>query len=224
MINFFKPLKFIQMTKQIQMMKKLTNTHTFTIKDLDTLKVIADPLRWQIVELLVMQTMTVRQLAEKLGLATSKLYYHINTLEEHGLIQVVDTRIVSGIIEKHYRTTATDIDIEPSLLSFTSPAGRENIHSVLLSTLDATREDLLRSLQARAFELDHGAPEQPRAMVLNRLTSRISEERADEFRERLKSLLVEFGESDTEGTYQTYAMTVAFYPAFYYQKTDSEEV
>ena len=64
-----------------------------TISDLDTLKVVSDPFRVQILEVLVHEPQTVNQVAEKMGLAPSKLYYHFNMLEKHGLIQVVDTTL-----------------------------------------------------------------------------------------------------------------------------------
>jgi DNA-binding transcriptional ArsR family regulator len=197
--------------------KTFTDQTSFIIKDLETLKVIADPLRFQVLDLLVIEPLTVKQLAEKLGLAPSKLYYHVNMLEEHGLIQVADTRVVSGIIEKTYRASSPGIDIDPSLLTFTTTTGRENVNALLVSTIDATREDLLRSLQARAFALDQGAAEQPRQIVINRALSRLSEERAQEFAKRLHDLLDEFGELDeVDSDHQKFALTVAYYPAFYY--------
>ena len=75
------------------------------ITDLESLKVLADPLRLSILEYL-MKPSTVKRIAEKLGKPPTKLYYHFNLLEQHGLIQLVDTRVVSGIIEKHYQATA----------------------------------------------------------------------------------------------------------------------
>jgi DNA-binding transcriptional ArsR family regulator len=57
-------------------------------------KTIADPLRNQIFESLILQPPTVRQIAEKLGLSPKRLYYHVRLLETHGLIQVVETRVV----------------------------------------------------------------------------------------------------------------------------------
>jgi DNA-binding transcriptional ArsR family regulator len=72
---------------------------TFVIKDYDTLKAIADPLRAQIVELLINDPLTVSQVAQRLGLAPSKLYYHFGLLEKIGLIAVVETRMVANIME-----------------------------------------------------------------------------------------------------------------------------
>lgn len=54
------------------------------VRDYDTLKVIADPLRAQIVAILLHEPLNMRQVAERLGLAASKLYYHFGLLEKIG--------------------------------------------------------------------------------------------------------------------------------------------
>jgi DNA-binding transcriptional ArsR family regulator len=195
---------------------------TFVIKDMETLRVIADPLRPQILELLVHDAQTVKQVAEKLGLAPGKLYYHFSLLEKHGLIEVAETRQVANMIEKLYRATASEIDLEPSLLSFSTDQGKESIHTLLTSALDSTREDLQRSLQARAYNLERGAKPQPRKAFVKRGLSRIPDEVADEFSERLLALIDEFESLDDakriEGeALQSYALTVAFYPSYFYQ-------
>lgn len=204
-------------------MKKSSYGTIFVIQDRDTLKMIADPLRWQIMELLVLDQLTIKELGEKLGLSPSKLYYHVNQLEEHGLVKVAETRIVSGIIEKRFQAVSSKLDINPELLSFSELSGRENINTILISTIDATRDDLLRSLQARAFEIDHGAPQQPRHVLINRVLSRIPEDRAIEFKDRLAALLEEFGAADQEGDLQPFALTIAYYPAFYYREMEKEQ-
>jgi DNA-binding transcriptional ArsR family regulator len=193
---------------------------SFVIGDLDTLKVISDPLRGQILEALVFEPMTVKQVAEKLGVAPTKLYYHIRVMEKHGLIKVVETRVVSGIIEKQYRATAPRLKVEPSLLTSNSDTGKENINTVLLSTIETTREDILRSLQARYFELE----EDTRCMLISRQLSRFSDKFADEFCQRLDALLKEFSNANTDSAdMQTYALTIAFYPSFYFHEPTSKE-
>ena len=71
----------------------------FIIDNVDALKMIADPLRLQIMRSLE-KPRTVKDLAAQLDIPATKLYYHVNQLETHKIIRVVDTRIVSGIIEK----------------------------------------------------------------------------------------------------------------------------
>ena len=75
------------------------------ISDLETLKVISDPLRVQILENIGLasdagKSTSVKQLSEDLDIPQSKLYYHIKLLEKHDLVYVADTRVISGIIEK----------------------------------------------------------------------------------------------------------------------------
>ena len=158
-------------------MKTSAPISTFIIRDLETLKVISDPLRNQILEALLAAPQTVRQIAEKLGLAPSKLYYHVNMLEQFGFIQIAETRLVANMLEKVYRTSAADIEIDRSLISFSTDTGKQAINDSATSILDTTREDLLRSLQARAYQLNQGAPEHPRPGLLSRETRRIPEAR-----------------------------------------------
>lgn len=202
-------------------MKKDLQLKKFVINDFETLRVVADPLRTQVLELLVRQPQTVKQVAEKLGLAPSKLYYHFNLLEKHGLIRVVETRLIANMVEKLYQATAADLDVEPGLLQFSTDQGKESIHDLLTSFLDATKEDLVRSMQARAAALEQGADPRPREVVVNRLTSRIPEARHKEFMQRVLDLIMEFGEADhaeedEAENMQAYALTVAFYPSYFF--------
>lgn len=203
------------------MIKKNVPTETFTIGDLDTLRVVADPLRNQIVELLIMEPLTVKQVAERLGLAPSKLYYHIGLLEKHGIIEVAETRMVANLQEKDYRAVAHAFHIAPELLSFGTSAGRDTISSLIISTMDTTREDFLRTVQARALSIDQGKPEQLRRAVLTRETARVPESRLPEFIERLETLIKDFGAANSDDDsepHHNYAFTIAFYPSLYFSE------
>lgn len=198
---------------------------THIIQDRETLKVLADPLRSQITEVLIDTPQTIKQVAGKLGLAVSKLYYHFNLLEKHGLIRIVETRLVSNLVEKSYQAVATNFELAPGLLTTTTDEGKSVVSETIVSLIDTTRDDLLRSLQARYFQLDQGAPEQPRRLIITRLTGRIPEAQVAEFQERLDALLKDFSAADcpptTPGTFP-YAFTVAFYPNFYFEESAHE--
>ncbi len=202
-------------------MKKTEAKKRFHIADLETLRAIADPLRVQIMELLEGQALTVKQVAEKLGLAPSKLYYHFGALEKLGMIEVAETRMVANMVEKTYRSAAELLDIDPALFKFNKDGDNEPINILLSSTIDATREDLLRSMQARQFQLEQGAEEMPRRVIINRVVSSVSEKRIEEFQGRLIKLIQEFEAEDkaSKSSDQPYALTVAFYPSFYFDKT-----
>src|SRR5215207_1521313 len=105
------------MVKTNTTMKKNKEPKSFRIKDLETLRALSDPLRVQIVELLA-EDLTVKQVAERLGLAPSKLYYHFTTLEKLGLIEVAETRMVANMVEKLYRSSIDTLDVDPSLFKF----------------------------------------------------------------------------------------------------------
>ena len=197
----------------------------FVITDLETLKVIAHSLRAQLLDQFGEGPMTVKQVAGRMGLSPNKLYYHVNMLEEHGLIRVVETRTVGNMIEKVYQDTAERYDIDHELLSFRSDDGQENVTQVLTTTLDAMREDLVRSLEARRYELAQGAEPHPREAMVTRCTSRVPQERVAAFKEQLKALFEEFGDADVDpaedDTAQGYALTVAFYPTFSFPDQDA---
>lgn len=201
-------------------MKKHQPKKRYHVSDLETLRAIADPLRVQILELMEGQALTVKQVADKLGLAPSKLYYHFGALEKLGLLEVAETRMVANMLEKTYKSAAEFLDIDPSLFKFSKEGDNESINILLSSTIDATREDLLRSLQARQFQLEQGAEEKHRHMIINRVLSHVSEKRIEEFQDRLLNLLKEFEavDKDSKSTDQVYALSVAFYPSFYFDK------
>jgi DNA-binding transcriptional ArsR family regulator len=196
------------------------------IKELEAAKAISDPLRLQIIEVLLHSPLTVNQIAGKLGLAASKLYYHVNTLEKHGLIQVVDTTIHGNIIEKHYWVTAYDYRLDHEIYNFNvqEMEGKENIISMTLATLDTTREDFVRSIEARAFNLEHGADPHPRNVINSREVVRVSDEKMGEFQTRLHALIKEFEEMDdiVGEDAHPWAFTVFLYPTFYYDQPNSD--
>ena len=53
-------------------------------------------------------------LAAKVGISRQKVNYHLNALEAHGLISVVDTRQWGGITERILQATASSFIVSPS--------------------------------------------------------------------------------------------------------------
>ena len=207
-------------------MKEFQPAPLHVIKDLEAAKSITDPLRLQILEVLVQSPMTVNQIAEKLGLSASKLYYHVNLLEKHGFLQVVDTTIHGNIIEKHYWVTAYDYQLDKDLFNFnvTTSEGKDNIINMSLATMDTTREDFIRSIEARAFNLEHGAEPHPRQVINFREVILVPEEKIDDFQSRLHALLEEFKEMkapEAEGQHP-WALSVFMYPSFYFDNVETE--
>ena len=75
------------------------------VDDVSVLKALADPIRLTLLDLTMgdpERTWTARELAVHVGVLPTNIYYHLNMLERQELLQVRDTRVVNGIIEKHY--------------------------------------------------------------------------------------------------------------------------
>ncbi len=189
----------------------------FIINDLETLKVLADPLRIHIVELVTPAPRTVKQVASVLNMPPTKLYYHIKQLEERSLIRVVDTRIVSGIVEKQYQAAALSYRVNHELFSLTSQAGKEGLNVMLTGLFDDTREDIRTSVEADILDVsaDQG-DDKPlnRSLLISRHTLYLKPADAEEFYRRLKGLVREYTEADVEGDESNpYGLLVALYPS-----------
>lgn len=156
------------------------------IVSLDTLKITADPLRIQLLHLLMNQPRTVKQAADLMGINPTKLYYHANLLEQHGLIRLVDTRIVSGIQEKYYRAAAYGLRVSPRLL--TGDDEQEGGMGIFFDfTFDETRAALQRSLQSGLVR-----DEVEGDVIIGRRLARLTPADQREFVSRLSLLAKEF--------------------------------
>lgn len=181
----------------------------FVIQDIETLRAISDPLRIRLLELMA-QPQTVKEIAAQLGVGKTKLYYHLNLLEKHGIIRVARTRVVSGIIEKSYQVTAYSYRPAKELL-LRGDEGKEHGVAIVESILDATRTDLTHSLNTSQAAL--GEAVQAKQLLLGRVVMSLTPEQAVSFYERFEALLTEVAqyEKPTIGG-QTYSLTVAFFP------------
>lgn len=190
----------------------------FSINDLDTLKVLADPLRIQIVELCTQSPRTVKQVAAVLNLPPTKLYYHVKLLEEKALIRVVDTRIVSGIVEKQYQAAALNYRVNRELFKLTSQAGKEGLNVMLTGLLDDLREDIQQSVEADVLDVSAQNDDKllNRSLLLARHTLHLNPDTAEEFYRRLKTLVREYAQEEAEipaAEEQPYGLLVALYPS-----------
>ena len=183
------------------------------VGNLETLKAIADPLRIRILEAFFKAPRTVKQAAADLKLPATKLYYHVNVLEEHGLLRVVGTRIVSGIIEKTYRTAAKRLHSDSRLFTLEAEERQHVPDALLGAVLDTTRADLKREIEAGRLDPTPDAPITRSAFIARGLRP-LPPDQARALALRLSQLLDEFSASEAEegGENQVYSLTLVLFP------------
>jgi len=94
---------------------------TYSLQTIEQLRIVADPLRIRIFEMLAQRPMTATQVGEELQIAAPKAHYHVRELERIGLARLVETRERGGILEKYYRAVARNLTAPPQLLKNSQP-------------------------------------------------------------------------------------------------------
>lgn len=172
------------------------------IESLEALQAVSDSQRHRVVTLLIEEPLTARELAERLGIGRTRLYYHLDLLEKHGLIRVTETRVVSGILERTYRAVARSFRVDRALL--TARSSEAEVNDAQASILDAVAGDL------RARPPAHRAAEND--VMVSRRFLRLSESRRRELCDRLSSLVREYEDSES-GDAPDVEVALAVFPA-----------
>ncbi|MEM3641016.1 MAG: winged helix-turn-helix domain-containing protein [Candidatus Bathyarchaeia archaeon] len=77
------------------------------VRDPETIKLLADLVRREILRLIAVEPLTQKQLAEKVGIAEPSMSHHLQLLRKAGLIKIKEAKVGShGILEKYYEPAA----------------------------------------------------------------------------------------------------------------------
>jgi DNA-binding transcriptional ArsR family regulator len=177
------------------------------VTDVETLRVLADPLRLAILTALMdrggtrPRVMSVKELAEELGEPQTKLYRHVRQLEAAGLIEVAASRLVSGILEQRYQACQNDLSFGPGLLRGRPDGGDSGemlaeTQTLITTLLSRYRDQFFashRSSRPRSGEQPPGRSY--REPVLSLAETRVSPKRAAAIREKLQEVLDELNEA-----------------------------
>jgi DNA-binding transcriptional ArsR family regulator len=181
------------------------------IEDVATLKALADPIRMAILEAAMGEphrTWTAKEFATLVGIPPTKIYYHLNQLEKHDLVQIRDTRVVNGIIEKHYGAGQLDL----TFTRHTDDGGdvADGLRAVVAAQFNRVRDDIERGLASGTMSASAASPLVERMLVSN-ASANISETQVGEFREALLELIQRF-EKKGSGDHR-FTMLVALHPS-----------
>jgi hypothetical protein len=81
---------------------------------LDEVKAISDPYKYRILMSFynIKEPATVKQIADSLKEVPAKVYYHVKKMEKLGILKLIYTKEIKGIIAKYYEPTAATFDIK----------------------------------------------------------------------------------------------------------------
>ena len=143
-------------------------------------------------DLLLERGATVAEMAVAAGRPPSTVAYHVGVLVDAGLLKVVSTRKVRGVVERTYGRSARIFYVGHTEQGVDVPATNP-LHDAAIETALARERDQVRSLHRHA---------------------RIPHDRAGEFWNAVMALAHDFSGSPRTGS-DTYAFVAALYPADY---------
>jgi len=165
------------------------------IGDLETFQLLLERLRMSILQLLLHRALPVRTLAEELGVPVTRLYYHVNLLEDAGIITVVDVRKAGAMMQKVYRASAYDYRPASDLVeSAENPA--EAARLAVTMVLNSARTDAERVLAER-FADPEGEHRTKGALARSML--RMSPDQVEELSAKILELVDQYQTPDAEG-------------------------
>ncbi len=180
-------------------------TESYKIKHLDQLRLLTDPLKLKLVRAFAEGEKTTKQVAAELGESTTKLYRHVDALQDAGLLLVVKETPKRGTVERTFRAVARKFEADRSLFA---EGGGEDRAGAFRDVLRTGEEEILSALASA------DADTIPEEFVLARIRCKRSPERIASLRQSLAEW-IESVQEDEEGEtddLEEFGGFIAFYP------------
>jgi hypothetical protein len=176
------------------------------------LKLLADPVREFIVGALVPAARTVPDLAKELHCPPTRLYHHMKRLLAAKLIRIESTRMVSGIVERHFRATARQYLLDRTVFGRGKPDA--GLDAILGFVFDQSRVEIAAAV-ARG-RLDLTAPSgHARSVVAYRSSAWLTTSEATAIQRDLKRLhdrIAKLARRRHPAASEPMSVTVAIFP------------
>jgi DNA-binding transcriptional ArsR family regulator len=180
-----------------------TDAGTVVITTPRQIEALSNPVRIRVLHLAT-EPVTVGELADRLGVPATRLYYHVNLLVEAGFLAAVDQRKSGARIEKIYQRTASNYRLGTNVVE-TIGDPRKAAEAAAALLFDPARVEAADVIE-QVF-----AGTRPTAQF-GRTVVRLTSADAEQFEARLERLLEDLRSADSvEGT-DTYSYTAAFVP------------
>ena len=111
------------------------------IDSLAALRAIGDPQRHRILSLLIEAPLAAGEVATRLRMPRTKVYYHLKLLAQTGFISVVEDRVVGRRVESVYRAKARSFRVDAGLIGSGGKVGAA-VKALRTNVLESALEDL----------------------------------------------------------------------------------
>ena len=178
------------------------------IDSAEAIKALADPLRLRLLTLLMRdheRSWTVKEIAAELDQSVTKLYHHVNVLEQVELIRDVETRLVSGIVEHRYASGQRGLQFDDAL--YRSSDTRDASIANIAYMIDEARDHLVAYMGSEAADPDR--------VMIAKSRMRLTQDEADELRAAIDELVERMGRSrsNRRKTAPTTEVLIVMHPA-----------
>lgn len=170
---------------------------------LEEIKTYSDPYRLQILNVfnILDRPATVKEVSDMMGEVPAKVHYHVKKLEKVGLLNLVTTKEINGIVAKYYEPFMGTIEIKRKE-QMNEPSADEMMRSETYKLLS----ELYEQNKQRFFKQAKDSPN-PKASVTN-TTLRMTDEEARSLFEQVNQLLEPYRDRDKkkEGDMRSYEL------------------
>lgn len=192
------------------MNKKANMDDTFVIDKPEQLKALADPLRQRLLSAFCCNPATTRQVADQLEEKATRLYHHVDLLENAGLIRLVETKQNRGTIEKYYLATAQNFVVDHRMLRVQG-AGDEpalETQSMIVNMLETALAEARTRFNADATKTHSGRPH----MVAVEGRYRFTGPQVKAFIEKMCAWMKEWTDCEADQDGETYLLSAVMFP------------
>lgn len=156
------------------------------VDSLEQFDALLSPRRLHLLEVLEAPR-SAKEAAEELGVPVTRLYYHLNALLEHGLIEVVEERSAGAMVERVFRVAGRII--RPSQ-AFLARYGNEGLAEVVTLAFRQAEAQFAGAVREGRVGLEPA--DKSRTSTIGFVSVRVTPERLIELIERSEALLGEF--------------------------------
>ena len=174
----------------------------------EEVKAISDPFRIKILYEIkkARKSVTVKQIAGNMKETPSKVYYHVKKLEKNGIVHIVKTEVINGIIAKFYELSADTFKIEDSLLNESFEKISDNERSRLISTVYMENmKSFMKSMKKYKAEKD-----QDNIFIVSSILE-LTDEEAKEIADTLNNIIEKYKDTKKGAHNEEYLLFYTFF-------------